>query len=167
MASPDNAAVDELVVVTGPPGAGKPQYRRSWPAVETEGARARRCFLRLIETGIHPAVVASGPTPEPVIIEAAAAAAGRLCEICFVVYESVVGPWLLPTFVRATGLADLHYVALLASARCLYRARPQPSWSWLQRPGSHSRPASQFAAAVIDAQTCRPRSPTATRPRLS
>ena len=87
-----------------------------------------------------------------VIIEATAAAAGRLCEICFVVYEVVVGPWFLPTFVRATGLADLHYVALLPPLDvCLERVRSQVGHGFTD-PSVTRDMHHQFAAAAIDAR---------------
>ena len=108
-------------------------------------------FFGMIKRGYILPWLPQAQRQNAVIIEAAAAAAGRLCEICFVVYEGVVGPWLLPTFVRATGLADLHYVALLPPLDvCIERVRVE--LVMLQRPGSHSGPASQFAAAAIDAR---------------
>ena len=58
------------------------------------------------------------------IIEAAAAAAGRFADICTVVYDGVLGPWFLPTFVRVSGLAYLHYVILLPPLEvCLERVQ--------------------------------------------
>jgi hypothetical protein len=59
-----------------------------------------------------------------VIIEAAVAAASRLSEISFVVFEGIVGPWFLPTFVQAAQPADVHYVVLLPPLRiCIERVR--------------------------------------------
>ena len=47
-----------------------------------------------------------------------------LADICFVVYDGVLGPWLLPTFVRGTGLSDIHYVILLPPLEvCLKRVQ--------------------------------------------
>jgi hypothetical protein len=41
-----------------------------------------------------------------------------------VVYDGVLGPWLLPTFVRGTGLSDIHYVILLPPLEvCLERVQ--------------------------------------------
>ena len=123
--SPDNAAVGELVVVTGPPGAGKSsvseELAKRWkPSALVPGD----AFFGMIKRGYILPWLPQSQRQNAVIIEAAAAAAGRLCEICFVVYEGVVGPWLLPTFVRATGLADLHYVALLPPLDvCIERVR--------------------------------------------
>lgn len=68
-----------------------------------------------------PAAAAQNET----VTQAAAAAAGRLARGGYtVVYDGVVGPWLLPTFAAATGLAELHYALLLPAEQvCLDRVR--------------------------------------------
>lgn len=151
--SPDNAAVGELVVVTGPPGAGKSsvseELAKRWkPSALVPGD----AFFGMIKRGYILPWLPQAQRQNAVIIEAAAAAAGRLCEICFVVYEGVVGPWLLPTFVRATGLADLHYVALLPPLDvCIERVRSRVGHGFSD-PAVTRDLHRQFAAAVIDAR---------------
>jgi cytidylate kinase len=117
--------VGELVVVTGPPGAGK-------SAVSEELASSRHpsalvpgdVFFGMIKQGYILPWLPQARHQNTVIIEAAAAAAGRLCGICSVVYDGVVGPWFLPTFVRAAGVANLHYVVLLPPLEvCLERVQ--------------------------------------------
>ena len=40
------------------------------------------------------------------------------------IYDGVLGPWLLPTFLRGTGLPDIHYVILLPPLEvCLERVQ--------------------------------------------
>ena len=151
--SPDNAAVGELVVVTGPPGAGKSsvseELAKRWkPSALVPGD----AFFGMIKRGYILPWLPQAQHQNAVIIEAAAVAAGRLCEICFVVYEGVVGPWLLPTFVRATGLADLHYVALLPPLDvCIERVRSRVGHGFSD-PAVTRDLHRQFAAAAIDAR---------------
>jgi hypothetical protein len=102
----ENGAVDELVVVTGPPGAGKSsvseELAKRWkPSALVPGD----VFFGMIKQGYILPWLPQARGQNTVIIEAAAAAAGRLCHHCVVVYDGVVGPWFLPTFLRASGLA--------------------------------------------------------------
>jgi hypothetical protein len=58
------------------------------------------------------------------VVEAAAAAAGRLARHCEVIYDRVVGPWFLLTFLSQVGLDHVHYALLLPSLEvCLQRIR--------------------------------------------
>lgn len=56
-----------------------------------------------------------------IVIKAAAAAAGRFALGGYTtVYDGVLGPWLLETFAKATGLESLDYLVLLPSVeRCV------------------------------------------------
>jgi len=104
----------ELVVVTGPPGAGKSSVSEhlangSNPSALVVGDS----FFAMIKQGYVLPWLPQARRQNTVVIEAAAAAAGRLTDICSVVYDGVLGPWFLPTFVRATGLTYVHYVILL------------------------------------------------------
>jgi predicted ABC-type ATPase len=117
--------VSHLVVVTGPPGAGKSSVsghlvNRRTPSALVVGD----AFFAQIKQGYILPWLPESHHQNEVIIEAAAAAAGRLTEICFVVFDGVVGPWSLPTFERAAGVPELHYVVLLPPlAVCLERVR--------------------------------------------
>jgi cytidylate kinase len=117
--------VGELVVVTGPPGAGKSSVSehltgRFTPSALVAGDR----FFAMIKQGYIPPWLRESRGQNTVIIEAAAAAAGRLTDIYTVVYDGVLGPWFLPTFVRASGVAHLHYVILLPPLEvCLDRVQ--------------------------------------------
>jgi len=56
------------------------------------------------------------------VTQAAAAAIGKLAGHCDVVYDGIVGPWLLDSFLAATHLDHLHYVMLLPPLEtCLCR----------------------------------------------
>ena len=81
-------------------------------------------FFAMIKQGYILPWLPQSRRQNTVVVAAAAAAAGRLTEICSVVYDGVLGPWLLPTFVRGTGLPDIHYVILLPPLEaCLERVQ--------------------------------------------
>jgi cytidylate kinase len=117
--------VGELIVITGPPGAGKSSVseelvKRRQPSALMPGDS----FFNMIKQGYILPWLPQARRQNTVIIEAAAAAAGRLCDLCFVVYDGIVGPWFLPTFASAAGLGHLHYVVLLPPLDvCLERVR--------------------------------------------
>jgi cytidylate kinase len=147
----ENAAVDELVVVTGPPGAGKSsvseELAKRWkPSALVPGD----AFFGMIKQGYILPWLPQARGQNTVIIEAAAAAAGRLCELCVVVYEGVVGPWFLPTFLRASGLAHLHYVVLLPLLDvCIERVHSRVDHGFTDASVTRDMHR-QFAAAGVD-----------------
>ena len=104
-----------LLVVTGPPGAGKSTVAgiladRAEASVLVAGDEF---FGFLVRGAIQPWLPASKEQNE-VVTQAAAAAAGRYAAGGFeTVYDGVVGPWFLPTFAAATGLDHLDYVILI------------------------------------------------------
>ena len=121
----DNAAMGELVVVTGPPGAGKSSVSEHLANKFAPSALvAGDSFFAMIKQGYILPWLSEARRQNAVIIEAAAATAGRFADICTVVYDGVLGPWFLPTFVRVSGLAYLHYVILLPPLEvCLERVQ--------------------------------------------
>jgi len=115
--------VGELVVVTGPPGAGKSSVSEELAKTRTPSVLVPGdSFFAMIKRGYVLPWLPDARRQNSVLIDAAAAAAGRLSDIGFVVYDGVVGPWFLPTFVRGSGLAEVHYVILLPPLEvCLER----------------------------------------------
>jgi cytidylate kinase len=115
----------ELIVITGPPGAGKSSVSEHLANRFEPGALvAGDSFFAMIKQGYILPWLPQSRRQNTVVIEAAAAGAGRLTDICSVVYEGVLGPWLLPPFVRATGLRHIHYVILLPPLElCLERVQ--------------------------------------------
>ncbi len=53
-------------------------------------------FFAMIKQGYILPWLPQSRRQNTVVVEAAAAAAGRLTDICFVIYDGVLGPWLLP-----------------------------------------------------------------------
>jgi cytidylate kinase len=117
--------VGELVVISGPPGAGKSMVaavlaRRFTPAAVVPGDD----FFAFIRSGALAPWLPESHAQNVAVVEAAASAAGRLAGYCDVVYEGVVGPWLISAFLDSTGRKHLHYVVLHPPlAVCLDRVR--------------------------------------------
>jgi cytidylate kinase len=90
----------ELIVITGPPGAGKSSVSEHLANLfEPSALVAGDSFFAMIKQGFILPWLPQSRHQNTVVIEAAAATAGRLTDICSVVYDGVLGPWLLPTFV--------------------------------------------------------------------
>lgn len=113
-----------LLVVTGPPGAGKSTVARLLadrfdPSVLVDGD----AFFAFVARGFVEPWLPESHAQNAVVTEASAAAAGRYAVGGYAtVYDGVVGPWLLPAFAAATGLAALDYVVLLPSVdQCMAR----------------------------------------------
>src|SRR5438477_11761411 len=106
-----------LLVITGPPGAGKSSVARlianaSDQSVLVEGD----AFFGFLASGAIEPWLAGSNDQNTVVTRAAAAAAGQFASGGYLtVYDGVVGPWFLATFAAGTGLDRLDYVALLPS----------------------------------------------------
>ncbi|MEO6502671.1 MAG: ATP-binding protein [Jatrophihabitantaceae bacterium] len=110
----------ELIVVAGPPGAGKSTVAAALAdSFPTSALVTGDAFFAFIRQGYVMPWLDEAHQQNGVVLAAAAAATGRLVAGGYpVVYDGVIGPWFLPEFLAATGLSQLHYAVLLPSQRC-------------------------------------------------
>ena len=143
----------ELVVVTGPPGAGKSSVSEELARTHTPSALVPGdSFFAMIKQGYVLPWLPRARRQNSVVIEAAAAAAGRLSDIGLVVYDGVLGPWFLPNFVRRSGVGEVHYVILLPPLHvCLERVETRVDHSFSDLAVTQDM-YQQFASARIDAR---------------
>ena len=107
-----------LLVVTGPPGAGKSTVcaalaARAEPSVLVDGD----AFFAFIARGALTPWLPGSEHQNETVTRAAGAATGRFVAGGYdTIYDGIVGWWYLPTFAAAVGVARLDYVVLMPSA---------------------------------------------------
>ena len=140
-----------LLVVTGPPGAGKSTVasliaeRFSMSALIEGDA-----FFAFLRSGAIEPWLPEANSQNDVVIQAAAAATGLFARNSYMtVYEGVVGPWFLPTFIASTGQPSLHYAVLLPTVEtCVERVATRARHGFRDESATRNMHA-EFARAAI------------------
>jgi cytidylate kinase len=146
--------VGDLLVVTGPPGAGKSTVAAILSAGFPRSALvAGDDFFRFLGQAFIEPWLPEAHAQNEIVTEAAAAAAGRYARGDYtVIYDGMVGPWLLPSFARAAAAPMLHYAILLPDEEtCVSRVVSRTGHGFTDIPATRDM-FGQFASAPIDAR---------------
>jgi AAA domain-containing protein len=141
-----------LVVVTGPPGAGKSTVARALAdRFERSALVAGDAFFAFLARGAIAPWLPAAHSQNEIVIRAAAAATGRFVAGGYLtVYDGVLGPWFLADFAAEAALDHLHYAILLPSVeRCVDQVANRMGHGFTDEDATRHMHR-QFAQADID-----------------
>jgi len=144
--------VSELLIITGPPGAGKSPVARSTVERFDHSALVQGdAFFGFVARGYIDPWLPESHEQNTVVTEAAARATAAFAKGGFTtVFDGMVGPWFLPTFLEITEVPRVHYAVLLPSAEtCVARVLGRADHGFREEAATRDMHAS-FASAAVD-----------------
>jgi cytidylate kinase len=140
-----------LIVVSGPPGAGKSTVARALADQFDFSALVEGdAFFDFVARGAIEPWLPAAHRQNEAVTQAAAAAAGRYVAAGYAtIYDGVIGPWFLGQFAAAAGVVSLHYVVLLPPPeKCVERVAKRAGHGFTDEPATRHMHA-EFARAAV------------------
>jgi cytidylate kinase len=144
--------VAPLLVITGPPGAGKTTVARSVAQTFDKSALVEGdTFFGFLSSGAIAPWLPEAHDQNDSVIRVAASAAGQFASAGYVtIFDGIVGPWFLQTFAVATGLDALHYAVLMPSIEtCVKRVATRVDHGFTDEAATRHM-FGEFASAAIE-----------------
>jgi hypothetical protein len=144
--------VGDVLVISGPPGAGKSAVAAmAADSFDLSILVKGDAFFSFLRRGAVEPWLPESAAQNDVVTAAAGAATGRFADGPHtVVYDGVVGPWYLSTFLQHAGVAFLSYAVLLPPVeQCVEQVRHRVGHGFTDEPATRAMH-QQFREADID-----------------